>query len=232
VSIHVTPEDHCSFLSFETSVGADADVDAFVARVAETFMLRRQGDDERARLTKGGRLDLYVIEPFAGHAPPAIFSACNPGAVTQIENVLTENPKQTEHKWHNFSQRLDSTLSKAMQGPSQKSSPVLQTINAAAAESFGNLDKAILERRLVLITDFIQFGDGINFYKSIPTFNDFSRTSFYVGNKPNLRGVQVRIGLLVNQSETRPYLESLKDLWLAIIDDAQGIIDSYAPITG
>ena len=78
VSIHVTPEDHCSFLSFETSVGADADVDAFIARVAETF--------RPARLTA-------VLSNSAGDADAAFFAApsvrARPLALVEANTLLS-----------------------------------------------------------------------------------------------------------------------------------------------
>lgn len=189
-------------------------------------------EEEKSALPKGGRLDFYTVDPVETQALTAQFSGCNPGAPQQITNQLTENPRQVEKKWTNFSNRVDLVLGRVIAEQGETQSPILEAVNSAAATSFGPYRSQPLKKRLVLLSDLMQYGKEVSFLKAVPNFDDFKKSSFYLRNRPDLDNVEIRIGVLARRNEAEEQMKSLINFWITMLRDSGGVIDHYQWISG
>ncbi len=194
--------------------------------------VRNLVEEEKAALPKGGRLDVYTVARIASEPLVAQFSACNPGTSAQITNQLTENPRQVEKRWQNFSGRMAAVLNRIEQESAQNESPIIQSVNSASATSFGPFHGQSVHKRLVLVSDLMQHGQDTSFFKAIPTLNEFRKTGFYQKNRPDLEGVDVRLGVLARGNLTEDKAKTLVNFWAALLNDSGGDLALYQWISG
>lgn len=146
---------------------------------------------EAARLPRWGRLTVEGLRPDAASPPLRLFSACTPGDRTQA-NALWEDVARLESlKQERFDGPLESALSaRPREGPR---SPIVEGLAASVADpAFQGPG-----RRLVLVSDLLEFADGgFSAYAAGADWAAYRRSRGALQSAPDLTGVPVRVLLL------------------------------------
>jgi hypothetical protein len=152
----------------------------------------------------GGRFDLYTIEGNSQKLLNPVLQICSPGKGKDA-SILYENPEQIQDRFeHRFIEVLDGTLGDLLRATSRQNSPIIESMRAAAIESFGSFQQTKEHPfSMTIISDMVQHSPLYSHIRSAPNFGDLSRSPTWRSLQPDLRGSRVEIVYLLRSSAVR-----------------------------
>jgi hypothetical protein len=100
----------------------------------------------------GNRFDIYTFEGDEKNVLAPILTVCSPGRPEQA-NELIDNPEFVRRKYEQkFSGVLDHTIDVLLEESTKANSPIIESLRAAAASSFGSLGNTASPRLRVTMS--------------------------------------------------------------------------------
>jgi hypothetical protein len=179
--------------------------------------LKAVAREEAARLPRWGRLTLLSLRPDAERDPRMLFSACTPGDRSDA-NPIWENVGALEQKRADFfDEPLNAALSGAKGGRSAEGSPIVEGLYAAASDPDFEGDR----RRLVLISDLLQFAPGrFSLNDTTQTWDKYRASQGALRSPPDLDEVAVRVVVLERADRGEEQDNARANFWTPYFDEA------------
>ena len=160
----------------------------------QKLFLQNKLDAFREATRKYEQVDTYSLEDQGDNVVRPLKRLCDPGKGTDVSS-LTGNPRLQHERWEKqFDIPLREMLESMQQGGGSKTSAIFEAIQSVSLQSFQS-SKLTGEtpRKLILISDLIQYTKTLDFYK-----NDLNYQTFQLSNEArrihtNLSGVTVEI---------------------------------------
>lgn len=170
----------------------------------------------------GERFDLYVADGDAGKVLSAVSSVCNPGRGDQA-NELYQNPQMIQRQFEEkFLAPLNTTLGQLLSVATSQTSPILESIRAAAVSSFGTVEAGVIPLRLTIISDLVQNTPLYSNFRSEPNFADLAKRPEWRSLQANLKGAKVDVMYLLRTTATRNNLpiqnRPHQEFWFKVFD--------------
>jgi hypothetical protein len=192
------------------------------------LQVRQIVDGYIARAKTGERFDLYVASGDAINVLAPVASVCSPGRGDQA-NELYQNPQMIQRQFEEkFVSVLRDNLDRLLSASTTKSSPILESIRAAAVSSFGAVEPGQLPLQMTVVSDFIQNSALNTHFANEISFDDLGRKPAWRMLQANLKGATVN-ALYLTRAEKRPNGRPIQDrghqlFWEKAIDASGGQI--------
>lgn len=134
----------------------------------------------QAAVPRFGRIHLFAVRPVADTLPSPLLRLCNPGLPSDFDDFpavgeagarVVANPVQLEATWRDsYSGKLDSILASEASRGGEASSPLMETLRAAAIQVFGTGENRDDRRRTIhVFSDMLQNSPRYSVYRD-PTW--------------------------------------------------------------
>src|SRR5262245_17566008 len=118
--------------------------------------IRQRMEQLRDGAKFGARFDLYTVEGDSQNALVPILTICSPNR-PEDANALIENPDFIKKRYQQkFLSVLDKTIDGLLQNSTRDTSPIIESIKAAAITSFGPYENRNIPFRLTIASDMVQ----------------------------------------------------------------------------
>ncbi|MCK1388725.1 hypothetical protein [Bradyrhizobium sp. 21] len=174
----------------------------------------------------GMRFDIYTFQGDSTHVLQPKLRLCALGKPSEA-NQWIENPERMRQRYEGrFSSVLDQTVSELLRASKENSSPIVESLRAAAISSFGSIERGQVPLRLTMISDMIQHTTLYSQFQAEPNFQQLARMPAWSTLQPQLKGADVDILYLLRLSATRkgtPIQNRGHQLfWEQLISDSSG----------
>lgn len=186
----------------------------------------------RNAVPRYGRLEVYTLGPTTTATLPLVFAACSPGSGKDVASRWYGNPELADRIWRKqFGDRMTELIGKLQTLPPQSRSPILEAIQSVAVTSFGTpMAEQAPEKRLVILSDMIHYTADLSMYRGAPDFDRFKSSAYYLRVKPDLRGANVDVYLIVRATQRDVQQPPLYKFWTDYIDAANGYLRGWEPL--
>lgn len=156
--------------------------------------LENQIQNLQRNMRSGDRVEVYEIRPDKDLLTP-LTVVCHPGR-PEDANPLISDPVAAREKFEErFKSPIDSTVDALLHSGPADSSPIMAAVQAAVVRGFGALPPET-DKRLVIVSDLMEYGSGGSHYQGIPDFDSFKETDRFASLRADMRGVGVEIWYL------------------------------------
>ena len=182
----------------------------------------------------GLRFDLYTFEGDTAHELDPKLRICAPGK-PEDANQLIENPELVRRRYEtHFAEVLNQTVSDLLRAQTQKTSPIIESLHAAAITSFGPVERGQIPLRITMISDMIQNTPLYSQFQSESNFQQLSRSNAWVSLQPQLKGAETDILYLLRptamRSRVRIQNRGHEAFWEQLIAASGGRLNSVDPL--
>ncbi len=231
VRSEIRPIDEATFCPTD-SKGPNS-VTAILIDRTDTFNLTQQAairdrlNDVKDRSVKFDLLEIYSVDSTQEKLLKPEFSMCNPGR-GEDTSKWTSNPHLIEERWQAlFAKPLQHLFDSILGGGTAQISPIMESIQSIVVTKLGS--QAVISkkvpRRLIVISDFIQYAKGFSQYQPLTNFKQFRTGSYYQGVRSDLTGIDIEFWYVRRQSTLALQQEKHLDFWHDYILDQGGSID-------
>jgi hypothetical protein len=183
----------------------------------------------------GYRFDIYTFEGDAKRELHPELRVCSPGR-PEDANELIENPELVRRNFEKaFSERIDQVVNQLLMETTRPSSPIIESLRAAAITSFGPLpDTSKVLLKVTLFSDMIQNSPLYSHFRSETEFSVLSKNAIWPSLRPNLRGADVEIYYLLRPEAKRTNGSSIQNrghqkFWEDLVGQSNGRISRIEP---
>lgn len=192
-------------------------------------------DEIKDKLPKRARIDLYALGQDNDGMPHILFSMCNPGTGADADK-LSENARLMKKHWtQDFSLKIEEELEALLNAKEAPNSPIMQSIQAVAIQSFGtSMVRDASSKQLVIVSDMIESTKEYSQYGGVKgeTYGNFRKTDYFRKVQADLRHADVKI--LYVRRETKNHVQGNEhfQFWEKFIHDSSGRLHTFIPIEG
>jgi hypothetical protein len=186
--------------------------------------LRDRLNDLRDRGARFDLLEIYTVESTKDNLLKPEFSMCNPGRGEDI-NQWTGNPHLVEEKWQTlFAAPLQHLFDSILDTQEAQISPIMESIQSIVVTRLGSQDLVAkkIPRKLIIISDLLQYVKNYSQYKPVGSFDSFLSTPYYQNVRADLTGISVEFWYLRRQKTLKLQGEKHVDFWRDYIQDQGG----------
>jgi hypothetical protein len=190
--------------------------------------MRNQLAAAQADIPQYGAFELFTVAPTSEALLTPVRAVCNPGKGAD-ESDFSSNTKAILKRYREgFAEPLEVAFETIMTASDAERSPILQSIQSVALTAFGPIERRDVPRKLIVVSDLLQFTDDINFYKGLPTAEQLIASPAFLAARTDLRGVEVELWMITRVDHAKLQTKKLAELWAEIIA-AQGgrVVRSY-----
>lgn len=149
------------------------------------------------------RFDIFSFDGDAWNELPPIRRICVPKR-PEDANELYENKGQIRKRFETeFSSVFDKTIDDQLTGTTRPSSPIIESLHAAAQTSFGSFDDNQIPLRMTLVSDMVQHSKAVSHLRNQPDFNVLSKNPDWTLIRPRLKGAETDILYILRPTATR-----------------------------
>jgi hypothetical protein len=197
--------------------------------------VRQKMNELRDTATFGKRFDIYTVEGDAKNVLSPVLTICSPNR-PEDANEIIENPKSVKDR---YEQRFVAVLEKAIDDllgeSTRETSPIIESMKAAAIASFGPFERQGISFRMTIISDMIQNTPANRQFKTEPNFPQLARSPAWPSLRPNLFGAEVDILYLLRPGAQRPGSGPIQnrghqEFWAQLISASNGRLASGSPV--
>jgi hypothetical protein len=165
--------------------------------------IRQRMQQLRDSATFGTRFDLYTVEGDSQNTLTPILSICSPNR-PEDANALIENPELIKKRYQQrFVSILDKTIDDLLKNSTRDTSPIIESMKAAAITSFGPYENRNIPFRLTIASDMVQHTRDYSNFRTEPNFSALEKSVAWRSLRPNLLGAQVDVLYLLRPSALR-----------------------------
>jgi hypothetical protein len=160
----------------------------------QKLFLENKLDAFRETTQKFEEVDTYALEDQGDSVVKPLQRLCDPGRGTDVSS-LTGNPRMLHERWEKqFAAPVRDMMEAMRQGGGSKTSAIFEAIQSVSLQSFQKSKLASgAERKLIIISDLIQFTKTLDFYKSDLNYQTFQLSNEARRLHTNLNGVSVEV---------------------------------------
>jgi hypothetical protein len=182
----------------------------------------------------GLRFDLYTFEGDTAHVLAPKLRICALGK-PEDANQLIENPEIVRKRYETrFAAVIDQTVSDLLRALTQKTSPIIESLHAAAITSFGPVERGQMPLRITMISDMVQNTPLYSQFQSESNFQQLSRNNAWVSLQPQLKGAEADILYLQRPTAMRNRVpiqnRGHQAFWEQLIAASGGRLNSMEPL--
>jgi hypothetical protein len=169
------------------------------SRFSEPQRLQIQNQLARLRdsIPRLGLIEMYTVDKLTRRVTTPMNHLCNPGTGAEL-NQIYQNPQLARKKWDGYAAKLRTDINGEIKSPPHKTSPIFEAIQATALRTFGRPEYDGLPKRLVIVSDLMQYvPGGLSMYQDVPPFDKFKNTDYFARVRAELKGVSVLVYYLV-----------------------------------
>lgn len=156
-----------------------------------------------ARARIGERFDLYVASGDTVNVLAPVASVCSPGRGDQA-NELYENPQMIQRRFdEKFVGVMKDSLTRLLSATTADSSPILESVRAAAISSFGAIEPGQIPLQMTIVSDMVQHSPGNSHFRGETNFDDLAKRPVWRSLQANLKGAKVNIMYLLRPAAMR-----------------------------
>lgn len=153
--------------------------------------IANQAELLKGRLKAGDRIEVFSIDA-GSDLLRSRFTLCRPKGAEE-GSAMTENVGKLATTFEEkFEKPLAAVFDELLSAPPATSSPIMRGIQAAVVAGFGALP-ASTERKLVVISDMLEFEDGRTHYKKEGISTDLFEEAGFARLMADMRGVEAEI---------------------------------------
>jgi hypothetical protein len=171
-------------------------------------------------LPQYGRLELRVLSPEV-RGGIVKFDRCNPGDGSNVD-ALTGNQQMAHKRWADgFKAPLQAALLAEFSPAKADVSPIMETIQAIAIDRFTGRSAETIPKRLVSVSDMIEYERSYSQYRGDLSYDRFRNSSAYRQYRTDLGGATVDIEYV---QRLKPPIDGVAHMafWQAWVHDNDG----------
>lgn len=178
----------------------------------QKLFLQNKLDGFREGTKQYEQVDTYSLEDQGDNVVRPLKRLCDPGKGTDVSS-LTGNPRLLHERWEKqFDAPLREMLESMQQGGGSKTSAIFEAIQSVSLQSFQSSKlTAGTPRKLIIISDLIQYTKTLDFYKSDLNYQTFQLGSEARRLHTNLNGVAVEVLFIPRAKPDR--INRLANFW-------------------
>jgi hypothetical protein len=181
----------------------------------------------------GARFDVYTFDGDTTNVLLPVLSLCVPKKA-ESANELIENPEWIRRRYEEqFSRVLDQTIDGLLTVSTRSSSPIIESLRAAAQTSFGAIDTGEVPLRVTLISDMVQHTRAVSHLRTEPNFEKLSRQSDWASLRPQLKGADTAILYVLRadavRGDVRVQNRGHQEFWRQLIAASGGRLTLFDP---
>jgi hypothetical protein len=197
--------------------------------------IRDRLNDVLDHTTKYDLIEIYSVEPTKSSLLKPEFFMCNPGRGDDVSN-WTGNQHLVEQRWKtSFDAPMQNLFTEALSAKEADVSPIMESIQSIAVTDVGaqKFKSKSVPRRLIVVSDLIQYVEGYSQYKPITPFNQFRKTPYYQNVRTDLSDISIELWYIRRERTLHLQGEKHVDFWRDYIADQGGSVDKvwYVPGT-
>jgi hypothetical protein len=194
-------------------------------RIRQWMQLLRDG------ASAGTRFDIYTFEGDSKKELRPSLSIC---ATEREADPLYQNVKKSRERYDvEFAAVLERAVADLLQTGTRPTSPIIESLRAAALTSFGLVGKSNIPLRVTLISDLVQHSPALSHLRTNPDFDQLSRNSNWASLRPDLRGAEVEILYVLRPSAVRnsSAVQNMghQQFWNRLIAASGGSVTEFTP---
>ena len=187
----------------------------------------------KASAEAGTRFDIYVFEGDTQNELLPLLTTCAPEQPRDA-NPLYQNPENIRKRYETkFADVFDKTIAGLLHATTRPSSPIIESLRAAAQTSFGPLVGKNIPLRITLISDLVQNSALVSHFRSAPDFEQLARSANWARLRPELRGADVEILYILRPTALRGISviqnRGHQEFWTRLIAASGGRISEFTP---
>jgi hypothetical protein len=195
----------------------------------QKLSIKNKLDVVRDNTKKFEEVDAYSLEAQGDDLVMPLLRICDPGRGSGA-NPLISNPTLLEERWKKqFDAPLQEWEDSMSKGGGSKTSAIFEAIQSISLQSF---QKSTLKnnapRKLIIISDLLQFTKTLDFYKGDLNYESFQRTSEARRLHTNLNGVDVYVMIIPRSNR----LDRLLPFWTKWFIDQGASNFRSSPVEG
>lgn len=188
----------------------------------------------KATALPGTRFDIFSFEGDTSNELRPLLSICVPNRPEQASD-WTENRERIRRRYEQrFSEVLDRSIEQLLRASTRPSSPIVESLRAAAQTSFGLLEMGRIPLHVTLVSDMVQHTADLSHFRSEPDFAQLARNPKWPLLRPLLKGAEVRILYLLRPTalrNSRPIQNAGHQLfWERLMAESGGRLTYVEPI--
>ena len=179
-------------------------------------------------------LEIYSVEPIEQKLLKPEFSMCSPGRGEGL-NQWTHNPHLIEERWKAFfAKPIQHLFDSILAGDTAQISPIMESIQSIVVTRLGTQELVTKKtpRRLIVISDLLQFSKDYSQYKPLANFKQFKTTPYYQNVRSDLSGIAVEFWYIRRQKTLNIQQDKHVNFWRDYITDQGGTIDKVWFVPG
>jgi hypothetical protein len=165
----------------------------------------------RTSAQKFEEVDTYALENQGSGVINPLQQVCNPGKGEDL-NSFTGNPAIARERWEKqFDTPLRLMMEEMQRGGGAKTSAIFEAVQSVSLQSFQRPNVAEAPKKLVLVSDLLQFTKTMNLYKGALNYQAFRNTNEALRLRTNLAGVAIEIFFIKRTTQER--IPALINFW-------------------
>lgn len=188
----------------------------------------------RDNAPEGTRFDIYTIESDSKNEQQPLLSICAP-IRPENANIWIQNSTTIRNRYdEGFSATLDKAVDQLLTISKRPTSPIIESLRAAAITSFGPIATRSIPLHLTVISDMVQHSAYVSHFRSAPNFEQLSRDPSWPMLRPELRGADTNIFYLLRPEAVRGSKNvqnrGHQVFWEHLVTQSNGRIESIKPL--
>jgi hypothetical protein len=177
----------------------------------QKLFLQNKLDLLRTSTRKFEEVDTYALENQGSDVITPLQRVCDPGNGEDLDPV-TGNPAIARERWEKqFDTPLRLMMEKMREGGGAKTSAIFEAVQSVSLQSFQRPNVAEAPKKLVLVSDLLQFTKTMNLYKGALNYQVFRNTNEALRLRTNLDGVAIEIFFIRRTTQER--IPALINFW-------------------
>jgi hypothetical protein len=194
--------------------------------------IQNQFENYKNQLPRYGEMVVYTIRSGVKGLPIPIKRVCNPGGPKDI-NQLVESAQRSAQKWsESFNKPMKEIFLNILKPNSSKSSPIIETIQAVTVKEFGPKLMDGRVKKLIIISDFLQYSSALSHYKKTLNLDRFFKSKTYTKLRADLRDVEIDMLYVFRNTQKANQNSSHRNFWIRLFEKQHGVVDRVYEVSG
>jgi hypothetical protein len=194
--------------------------------------IRNQLDAYKATVPRYGELVMYGFAATEKGLPIPIARVCNPGSEGEIDK-LVESSVRARRDWTRlFDEPFRGVVSQVLEPKESQTSPIIETIQAVAVQEFGPSEMSNVQKKLIVVSDFLQHTPSMSHYGQLPDPTTVLSSDFFRKLRVDLRDVSLDLLYLHRLTKRGRQGSEHLAFWKALLEAQGATIDRIYSVSG